>query len=148
CVAQKCWSSLDLDLMACLLWPRAAERLGRTGRSGCGLPDLGADHTGGISGAVLLLPFQVSVLGTTGPSVTPTNLLYNIVSTPGALYRYWRQGQTGGRLALVLIAGTVPGVIAGSVIRVELLPGPHVFDLVVAAVLLPLGACLALTRPA
>jgi uncharacterized protein len=95
-----------------------------------------------------LLPFQVSVLGTPGPSVTPTNLLYNVVSTPGALYRYWRQGQTGGRLAVVLIAGTVPGVIAGSVIRVELLPGPRVFDLVVATVLLPLGAWLALTRPA
>jgi uncharacterized protein len=102
----------------------------------------------GISGAVLLLPFQVSVLGTPSPAVTPTNLLYNVVATPGALYRYWRQGQTGGRLALLLIAGTVPGAIAGSVIRVELLPGPRVFDLVVAAVLLPLGAWLALTRPA
>jgi len=97
---------------------------------------------------VLLLPFQVGVLGTPGPSVTPTNLLYNVVSTPGTLYRYWRQGQTGGRLALVLIVGTVPGVIAGSVIRVELLPGPRVFDLVVAAVLLPLGAWLVLTGPA
>jgi uncharacterized protein len=102
----------------------------------------------GISGAVLLLPFQVSVLGTPSPSVTPTNLLYNVVATPGALYRYWRQGQTGGRLALVLIAGTVPGVIAGSVIRVELLPGPLVFDLVVSAVLIPLGIWLASTRPA
>ena len=102
----------------------------------------------GISGAVLLLPFQVRVLGTPSPAVTSTNLLFNVVATPGALYRYWRQGQTGGRLALVLIAGTVPGVIAGSVIRVELLPGPRVFDLVVAAVLLPLGAWLALTRPA
>jgi uncharacterized protein len=102
----------------------------------------------GISGAVLLLPFQVSVLGTPSPSVTPTNLLYNVVSTPGALYRYWRQGQTGGRLALLLIAGTLPGVIAGSVIRVKLLPGPRVFDLVIAAVLLPLGIWLTLTRPA
>jgi uncharacterized protein len=102
----------------------------------------------GISGAVLLLPFQVSVLGTPSPAVTPTNLLYNVVATPGALYRYWRQGQTGGRLALVLIAGTLPGVVAGSVIRVELLPGPRVFDLVVAGVLVPLGAWLALTRPA
>jgi uncharacterized membrane protein YfcA len=96
----------------------------------------------GISGAVLLLPFQVSVLGTPSPAVTPTNLLYNVVATPGALYRYWRQGQTGGRLALVLIAGTLPGVIAGSIIRVELLPSAHVFDLVVAAVLLPLGMWL------
>jgi uncharacterized membrane protein YfcA len=101
----------------------------------------------GISGAVLLLPFQVGVLGTPSPSVTPTNLLYNVVSTPGALYRYWRQGQTGGRLALVLIAGTLPGVVAGSVIRVKVLPGPRVFDLVVATVLLPLGAWLVLTRP-
>jgi uncharacterized protein len=101
----------------------------------------------GISGAVLLLPFQVSVLGTPSPSVTPTNLLYNVVSTPGALYRYWRQGQTGGRLALVLIAGTLPGVIAGSIIRVKVLPGPRVFDLVVAAVLLPVGVWLVATRP-
>ena len=101
----------------------------------------------GVSGAVLLLPFQVGVLGTPSPAVTPTNLLYNVVATPGALYRYWRQGQTGGRLAVVLIAGTLPGVVAGSVIRVELLPGPRVFDLVVAGVLLPLGLWLALTRP-
>lgn len=101
----------------------------------------------GVSGAVLLLPFQVSVLGTPSPAVTPTNLLYNVVATPGALYRYWRQGQTGGRLAVVLISGTLPGVVAGAVIRVELLPGPRVFDLVVAAVLVPLGGWLALTRP-
>jgi uncharacterized membrane protein YfcA len=101
----------------------------------------------GISGAVLLLPFQVSVLGTPSPAVTPTNLLYNVVSTPGALYRYRRQHQTGGRLALILISGTLPGVIAGSVIRVELVPGPRVFDLMVAALLLPLGIWLT-TRPA
>jgi len=101
----------------------------------------------GISGAVLLLPFQVSVLGTPSPAVTPTNLLYNVVATPGALYQYWRQGQTGGTLSLVLIVGTVPGVIAGSVIRVDLLPSAHVFDLVVSGVLLPLGIWLAWTNP-
>ena len=77
----------------------------------------------GVSGAVLLLPFQVGVLGTPSPSVTPTNLLYNVLATPGALYRYWRQGQTGGRLTLLLMLGTLPGVIVGSIIRVELLPG-------------------------
>jgi uncharacterized protein len=101
----------------------------------------------GVSGAVLLLPFQVSVLGTPSPAVTPTNLLYNVVATPGALYRYWRQGQLSRQLALVLIAGTTPGVVAGSVIRVEFLPGPRVFALVVGAVLVPLGAWLTLTRP-
>ena len=45
----------------------------------------------GISGAVLLLPFQVSVLGTPSPAVTPTNLLYNVVATRG------RCTGTGGR---------------------------------------------------
>jgi hypothetical protein len=100
----------------------------------------------GVSGAVLLLPFQVSVLGTPSPSVTPTNLLYNVVACPGAIWRYWRQGQTGGSLARLLLAGTLPGVIAGSVIRVYVLPGPVVFDFVVAAVLTPLGAWLALTQ--
>jgi uncharacterized protein len=98
----------------------------------------------GVSGAVLLLPFQVSVLGTPSPAVTPTNLLYNVVATPGALYRYWRQGQTGGRLTTVLLIGTLPGVIAGSAIRVELLPGPRAFEIVIAAVLIPLGSWLAL----
>ena len=102
----------------------------------------------GVSGAVLLLPFQVSVLGTPSPSVTPTNLLYNVVASPGAIWRYWRQGQTGGRLTRLLLAGTLPGVIAGSAIRVYLLPGPVVFDFVVAAVLIPLGAWLALARVA
>ena len=100
----------------------------------------------GVSGAVLLLPFQVSVLGTPSPSVTPTNLLYNVVACPGAMWRYWRQGQTGGGLTWLLVAGTRPGVIAGSVIRVYVLPGPVVFDFVVAAVLIPLGAWLALTQ--
>ena len=45
-----------------------------------------------------------------------------------------------------MIAGTLPGVIAGSVIRVELVPGPRVFDLLVAALLLPLGIWLTATR--
>lgn len=100
----------------------------------------------GVSGAVLLLPFQVSVLGTPNPAVTPTNLLYNVVATPGALYRYWRQGQTGGRLARLLILGTLPGVVIGSVIRVELLPSPRAFEVVIAVVLIPVGGWL-LVRP-
>ena len=59
----------------------------------------------GVSGAVLLLPFQVSILGTPSPAVTPTNLLYNVVATPGALWRYWRQGQRGGHLVRPLLIG-------------------------------------------
>ena len=44
----------------------------------------------GVSGAVLLLPVQVSILNVPSPAVTRTNLLYNIVATPGGLVRYWR----------------------------------------------------------
>jgi uncharacterized protein len=102
----------------------------------------------GLSGAVLLLPFQVSVLGTPSPAVTPTNLLYNVVATPGALYRYWRQGQTGGVLTRQLLLGTLPGVIAGSVIRVELLPGPQAADAIIAVVLIPLGTSLVVRKAA
>ena len=94
---------------------------------------------------MLLPPFQVSVLGRPSPSVTPTNLLYNVVATPSALLRYWWQGQTGGRLTAVLLAGTIPGVVAGSTIRVELVPGPEAFEAVIGAVLVPLGLWLALS---
>ena len=100
----------------------------------------------GVSGAVLLPPFQASVLDTRIMAIAPTNLVYNIIATPGALYRFWRQGQTGGQLTGLLIAGTVPGVVAGCVIRAVFLPGIHVFDFIVAAVLVPLGAWLALVR--
>jgi hypothetical protein len=35
-----------------------------------------------VSGPVFLLPVQVSVLHVPSPSLTPTNLLYNVLSTP------------------------------------------------------------------
>lgn len=104
----------------------------------------------GVSGAVFLLPVQVSLLGVPSPAVTPTNLLYNVVAGPGALLRHWRAGHLGGPLTRLLIAGTVPGVVVGAVIRVFAVPGPRVFRLLVAALLLPLGLWLWLRtlRPA
>ncbi|MFE5300195.1 sulfite exporter TauE/SafE family protein [Streptomyces sp. NPDC056632] len=104
----------------------------------------------GVSGAVFLLPVQVSVLGVPSPAVTPTNLLYNVVAGPGALFRYWRAGRLGGPLPRLLIAGTLPGVVLGALIRVFAVPGPRVFRLLVAALLLPLGLWLGLrtVRPA
>ena len=100
----------------------------------------------GVSGAVLLLPFQVGILGTPSPAVTPTNLLYNVVATPGALYRYWRQQQTCGSLTRVLLMGTIPGVVAGAIVRVEFLPSPRAFEVVIALVLVPLGTWLLVSR--
>ncbi len=45
----------------------------------------------GVSGAFLLRPFQVSVLGFVSPAVSSTNLLYNVVGTPGGVLRYFFQ---------------------------------------------------------
>ncbi|MBW5261197.1 sulfite exporter TauE/SafE family protein [Streptomyces poriferorum] len=104
----------------------------------------------GVSGAVFLLPVQVSLLGVPSPAVTPTNLLYNVVAGPGALLRYHRAGRLGGPLTRLLVVGTVPGVVVGAVIRVFAVPGPGVFRLLVAALLLPLGLWLSFRtlRPA
>lgn len=96
----------------------------------------------GVSGAVFLLPVQLSVLHVPSPAVTPTNLLFNVVAGPGALLRYRIKGGLGGRLTRLLLAGTVPGVLLGAVIRVFAVPGPRVFRLIVAVVLLPLGLWL------
>jgi uncharacterized protein len=98
----------------------------------------------GVSGAVLLLPVQVSLLGVPSPAVTPTNLLYNVFSTPGALMRFAREGRLRGPLAGLLVAGTLPGVVVGAIVRVQWLSNSHDFTFVAAGVLLPLGLWLLL----
>ncbi len=102
----------------------------------------------GVSGAVFLAPAQISVLNTPSTAVTPTNLLYNLIAIPGALLGFHREGRLGGPLTRLLALGTLPGVIVGVVIRVELLSGTEAFLLIVAAVLMPLGGWLVLGRPA
>lgn len=99
----------------------------------------------GVSGAVFLLPVQLSLLHVPSPAVTPTNLLFNVVAGPGALLRHAREGRLRGQLLHRLIGGTVPGVIVGAFARVFLLPGGQVFRLLAAAVLLPLGVRLIVT---
>jgi hypothetical protein len=48
----------------------------------------------------------------------------------------------GGPLTKRLVLGTLPGVVTGALIRVFAIPGPGVFRLLVAALLLPLGGWL------
>lgn len=93
----------------------------------------------GVSGAFLLLPFQMSVLNFTSPSISPTNLIYNIVAIPGGLYRFIKEGRMAWPLAWVIIVGTLPGVFLGSWVRVFYLPDPRTFKLFVGSVLLYLG---------
>jgi uncharacterized membrane protein YfcA len=94
---------------------------------------------GGVSGAFLLLPFQVSVLGNTSPSVSATNQVFNIVAIPSGVYRYWLEGRMVWPLTWVVIIGTLPGVFIGAVVRVAYLPDPKHFKLFAAGVLLYIG---------
>ena len=98
---------------------------------------------GGVSGAFLLLPFQVSVLGYTAPSVSATNQLFNIIAIPSGVYRYLREGRMLWPLTLAVIIGTLPGVFIGAWVRIEYLPDPRHFKLFVAGVLLYIGLRLA-----
>jgi uncharacterized membrane protein YfcA len=93
----------------------------------------------GISGAFLLLPFQVSVLHFTSPAVSPTNLIYNIIAIPGGLYRYIKEGRMAWPLTWAVVIGTLPGVFVGAWVRILYLPDPKAFKLFVGVVLLYLG---------
>jgi len=94
---------------------------------------------GGVSGAFLLLPFQMSFLGYTNPSVSATNQFFNIVAIPSGVYRYWKEGRMVWPLTWVIIAGTLPGVFIGAIVRVVYLPDPGNFKLFAAGVLLYVG---------
>lgn len=99
---------------------------------------------GGVSGAFLLLPFQVSYLGFSTPSVSATNHLFNITAIPGGVYRYIREGRMVWPLTWAVIIGTLPGVLVGTVIRTRYLLDPVVFKRFIGVVLLYIGGKLLL----
>lgn len=94
---------------------------------------------GGVSGAFLLLPFQMSFLGYTHPSVSATNQFYNVVAIPSGVYRYMREGRMVWPLTWIVVLGTLPGVLIGAIVRVRWLPDARHFKLFAAAVLLYIG---------
>lgn len=94
---------------------------------------------GGVSGGFLLLPFQMSVLGYTNPSVSATNQFYNIVACPSGVWRYWKEGRLVVPIALAIALGTLPGVFLGAIIRITLLPDPTAFKMFAGCVLLYIG---------
>ncbi|MCK5695695.1 MAG: sulfite exporter TauE/SafE family protein [Desulfobacula sp.] len=94
---------------------------------------------GGISGAFLLLPFQMSILGYTTPSVSATNHVFNIIAIPSGVYRYIKEKRMLWPLAKAIIIGTLPGVFIGAWVRIEYLPDPKSFKVFVGLVLLYIG---------
>jgi uncharacterized membrane protein YfcA len=97
---------------------------------------------GGVSGAFILLPFQMSVLGFTSPAVSSTNFVYNIVAIPSGVYRYFKEGRMAWPLTWIIIVGTLPGVFIGYYLRILYLPDPRAFKLFVGFVLLYIGCRL------
>ena len=94
---------------------------------------------GGLSGAFLLLPFQMSFLGYVHPSVSATNQFFNIVAIPSGVYRYWREGRMVWPLTWAVIIGTMPGVMVGAYVRVTWLPDPKSFKMFAGLLLLYIG---------
>jgi len=94
---------------------------------------------GGVSGAFLLLPFQVSILGFDSPAVSATNHIFNIVAIPSGVYQYIKEGRMVWPLTWAVIIGTLPGVLIGAVVRVKYLPDPTSFKRFAAFVLLYIG---------
>ena len=93
----------------------------------------------GVSGAFLLLPFQVSVLGFTSPSVSATNLVYNLIAIPSGVYRYIREGRMAWPIASITVLATLPGVFIGAILRANYFLDPRLFKFFVGLVLLYLG---------
>lgn len=89
----------------------------------------------GISGAFLLVPFQMSVLGFASPSASATNLVFNLIAIPGGMYRYWRESRLCWALALIITIGGAPGTFAGAWLRTHWLANRAAFEPFVAAIL-------------
>lgn len=98
----------------------------------------------GVSGAFLLLPFQISILGFDNPAVSSTNHLFNVIAIPSGIYRFIKEGRMVWPLTWLVVIGTLPGVLAGVFIRITYLPSPEAFKIFVALVLLYIGIKLTL----
>lgn len=97
---------------------------------------------GGLSGAFLLLPFQMSILHYTAPSVSATNQLFNIVAIPSGVWRYTKERRMVWPLTGAVVIGTLPGVLIGAWLRLEYLPDPKNFKFFAGLVLLYVGGKL------
>ncbi|MEI6541304.1 MAG: hypothetical protein WCO86_17520 [Planctomycetota bacterium] len=74
---------------------------------------------------MLLLPVQLSVLRVSVDAVTPTNLLFNVTSTPGALLRFWHERRLVGSLSALLLNLLVAVVVSAAVNAVKGMPVDH-----------------------
>lgn len=97
---------------------------------------------GGISGAFLLLPYQISVLGITAPSVSGTNHFFNVIATPSGFYRYYKEQRFVWPLTCFIIIGTLPGLLIGTFLRLTVFLEFSRFKFFVGLVLVYIGSRL------
>jgi uncharacterized membrane protein YfcA len=93
----------------------------------------------GVTGAFLLLPFQISVLGYTAVGVSATNFVYNVFAIPGTVTRYGQEGRINWPLAAAITGGSLPGIAVGYFVRVNYLTDLRYFKPFAGAVLLYLA---------
>lgn len=96
----------------------------------------------GVSGAFLLLPIQVLLLGAPSPAVSATNLLFNVVASPAGAATYRRRGGVDTAMLRALLCGVVPGMVLGVGLRSTWLADADAFAWPAALVLGVLGARL------
>ncbi len=93
----------------------------------------------GVTGAFLLLPFQMSCLGYTAPGVSATNLLYNLFAIPATVMHYTKEKRMNWPLAWCITAGSLPGISIGYLLRITYLSSPERFKPFAGLVLLYLA---------
>lgn len=98
--------------------------------------------TGGVTGAFIIMPFQVSILGYSSPGASSTNLLYNIIAIPSGVYRFHKEKRMLWSLAILTGLGTIPGLVLGAYIRIKYIPDQHTFKLFAGFLLLALAVKL------
>jgi uncharacterized membrane protein YfcA len=94
---------------------------------------------GGISGAFMLLSFQMNFLNYTTPSVSGTNQFFNMVAIPSSVWQFVKEKRMVWPLTWAVVIGTLPGVVLGAYIRIEYLPDPRHFKFFVGLVLSYVG---------
>lgn len=96
----------------------------------------------GISGAFLLLPFQIGILGYAGPGVSATNQLFNVLACPSGIWKFWREGRLLLPLTILMAIGTLPGVLIGAIARATIFKETDRFLIFAALVLGYIGTRL------
>lgn len=101
----------------------------------------------GLTGGIVTLPFMVSILNFTSPSVNSTNLVYVLTSTLGSIASYRREQRLVWRLGIVSGIGGIGGSLIGPILRVGLFSDPARFKTLFGVLMALIALRLLLRTP-